>query len=181
MILPLLARLDHLLVWLVHALLARADLWLAILAGMAVLRILRSWPRLYALCTLPATLTHELLHAGVGWLLMAQPHSLSLWPSAQGKSWRLGEVRFRHLRFYNALPVALAPILICPPLMWLVYQRHIDPQVHTAWLAAQAALLCYLAIAAPPSRQDWRVGLGQGWPLLALVVAAGLLFYEVHR
>lgn len=181
MILALLTRLDHLLAGLVHALLARADLWLAILAGMILLRLLRPWPRLYAIATLPATLMHELLHAGVGGLLMAQPYSFSLWPQAQGKSWRLGEVRFRHLRFYNALPVALAPTLICPPLLYLVYRYHVDPQTHTAWLAAQAALLCYLAIATLPSRQDWRVGLRQGWPLLALLLAAGWAYYELRR
>ena len=60
----------------------------------------------------PGTVVHELLHWIVGFLLNAQPVSMSLWPRRiSDRQWALGSVSFRNVRWYNAIFVGLAPLL----------------------------------------------------------------------
>ncbi len=165
MIIHALHRLNQMLLLLAHSLWTHLPLLLLVLFCVALLRLLQALPRIYAFVTLPATLLHELLHAALGWLLFAEPYAFSLWPRRQGRHWQLGEVKFHRLRFYNALPVALAPLLAAVALPW-VWQARIDPYAHPGDLLIQALLLCTLGLAALPSRQDWRTGLRVGWPLL---------------
>ncbi|MBF0138625.1 MAG: hypothetical protein HQL65_20550, partial [Magnetococcales bacterium] len=58
------------------------------------------------------TVLHELAHYLVGWLLLARPGRLSLWPRQTAHGFVLGSVSFGNLRFFNTLPTTLAPLLL---------------------------------------------------------------------
>lgn len=65
------------------------------------------------LFNLLGTFFHELSHYLVGLLLFAKPTGFSLWPKPQqGGGYLLGSVTFENIRFFNALPTALAPLLL---------------------------------------------------------------------
>ncbi|MBF0195816.1 MAG: hypothetical protein HQL71_14755 [Magnetococcales bacterium] len=59
------------------------------------------------------TFCHELAHYIVGLLLWAKPTNFSLWPKRQaGGGFVLGSVSFSNIKFFNAIPTALAPLLL---------------------------------------------------------------------
>ena len=67
--------------------------------------------------TAAGTLCHELAHFSVGLLTNAEPIGLSVIPKrikkpGKGHNWELGSVTFANLRWYNAAPSALAPLLV---------------------------------------------------------------------
>lgn len=64
------------------------------------------------LINLPGTFLHECAHFLVGLLLWAKPVRFSLLPKKSGDCYVMGQVGFANLRFYNALPSALAPLLL---------------------------------------------------------------------
>lgn len=61
---------------------------------------------------------HELSHAIIGYLLGAKPKKFIVAPqriTIQGKSYyNLGRVEFDNIRWFNALPTALAPLILLP-------------------------------------------------------------------
>jgi hypothetical protein len=140
---------------------------------------LRRHVRLWALITLPATLLHELAHAGVGVILRAKPSSFNLWPKrVSSSSWRLGFVGFTNLRWWNGGAVALAPLLWALGLA-TVYSRlgsfHASVELGSAlWLSV---LIVWGLIALAPSRSDWRLALTY-WPssVVFLSIWSGCLY-----
>lgn len=116
---------------------------------------LRRWPALYAVLTWPGTLAHELLHYVAGLLTGARPVSLTIIPRKEtGGIWVLGEVAFARLRWWNSVPVGLAPLALLPLATWLAAQSIALPLLD--WSGAglkQLTVLCVLS--AWPSRQDW--------------------------
>ncbi|MBF0445227.1 MAG: hypothetical protein HQL68_06530 [Magnetococcales bacterium] len=59
------------------------------------------------------TFCHELSHYIIGSLLWAKPTGFTLWPKRQsGGGFVLGSVSFSNIRFFNAIPTALAPLLL---------------------------------------------------------------------
>lgn len=141
---------------------------LALVRGLAHIA---QWPWLYALLALPGTVLHEGAHAGVAWLLGAQPQGLSLWPArlADG-SFQLGSVRFVP-NAWNVAAISLAPLglagvtALCVALA--VRVRGWGWRAGVAYLAACALSSSW------PSGVDWGHALGAplSWPL-ALVVGA---------
>lgn len=89
-----------------------AWLHLASFAVMLVaIRAIRRWTWLYALAVLPGTLAHELTHWLAGWVFGARPVSLSILPRRMHDGeLLLGRVLFMRLRWWNAVPVALAVV-----------------------------------------------------------------------
>ena len=65
-----------------------------------------------AMLTLVGTISHEALHAVVGWVFRARPTSFSIIPKRQRDCWVLGSVSFRNLNIWNSAPVAFAPLLL---------------------------------------------------------------------
>lgn len=61
---------------------------------------------------LAGTLLHELAHFLTALLLNARPSGFSLIPKRNGEGWTLGSVTVTNLRWYNAAPVALAPLVL---------------------------------------------------------------------
>jgi hypothetical protein len=116
---------------------------------------LRRWPVMYAVLTWPGTLAHECLHYLAGLLTGARPVSLTIMPRKENNGrWVLGEVAFARLRWWNSVPVGLAPLALFPAAGWIAWQSSVLPVLD--WSGAglkQLAVLCLMA--AWPSRQDW--------------------------
>ncbi|MCA3775547.1 MAG: hypothetical protein IN818_11275, partial [Cutibacterium sp.] len=79
----------------------------------------------FSFCVLPGTLTHELLHLLVGAMTGAKPVSMNLFPTRQpdGRI-ALGSVTFENLRWFNAAPTCLAPLLGLP-VVWLIAKARV--------------------------------------------------------
>jgi hypothetical protein len=56
-------------------------------------------------------------------------------PKIEGNSIRLGQVQFARLRWWNALPVGLAPLLLLPLGLCLLLDSH----AHDVWTLGSAA------------------------------------------
>ena len=67
---------------------------------------------LSAIVNIPGTFLHEMSHFLVGFFLNAYPTSFNLLPKKEGDNYVMGSVGFRNVRFYNAVPAALAPMFL---------------------------------------------------------------------
>ena len=71
---------------------------------------------LSALVNIPGPVLHELMHFLIGGFMNARPCNFTIVPRrdpATG-SYVMGSVGFRNVTFYNAIPAALAPLLLLP-------------------------------------------------------------------
>ena len=129
----------------------------------------------FFLLTAPGTLCHELAHFGVGLLTNAEPTNISLFPRRKGKVWELGSVTFANLRWYNAAPAALAPLLIL-----LVPFAVAAWRTAPGWRFAPLDLLIAVLLAPQflsfwPSPVDWRLA-ARSWPWLLVLGSSGVLW-----
>jgi hypothetical protein len=139
------------------------------------MHVARRWAPLYALLVWPGTLLHECAHALVGWLALAQPAGLRLLPQriAGSRRWSLGATGFRHVTWYNAVPVALAPLLLAPAALLLGAWSLGEPvRAWTHWAGLYAATA--LAVSCLPSRGDWTLAASRPFGLLAWIVLAAV-------
>lgn len=58
------------------------------------------------------TFLHELAHFTVALLFNGQPVSFSLIPRRSENGWTLGKVASQNITWYNAIPIAMAPLLL---------------------------------------------------------------------
>lgn len=124
----------------------------------------------FALIAWPGTVSHEIAHAVVGFVLGAKPVNMRLFPKSLGNGqWMLGSVSFTNLRWWNAPWTAMAPLLLAPIAVWLT-----TGWVTSAWEsgdqlgAAWKLFLCAIILqAAWPSRVDFSTAL-PGFIVLAL-------------
>jgi hypothetical protein len=104
----------------------------------------------------PGTVMHELLHAAVGLLLLAQPCNFNILPRMTEHGRELGSVGFSNLTWYNKLPIALAPLLAIPIVFiatnMLVFSATVAGFA-TVWILAS------MLSQALPSTVDWEIGL----------------------
>jgi hypothetical protein len=104
---------------------------------------------------LPGTILHEFLHFIIGFVLNGKPTGFSLIPKRTKSGYILGSVSFKNITFYNAFPIAIAPVFSLIPAFYLFYliQTQIDIQVKL--------LYCYLIWtflkSSLPSTQDIKV------------------------
>lgn len=116
---------------------------------------------LAALINIPGTVLHEMAHFIVGLLLWAKPTSFSLFPKKNGEVYTMGSVGFRNIKFYNALPAAMAPLL----LLWAAYALNGYYLSHahiTIWNYMVFILLETVIIEnAVPSATDFKVALSR--------------------
>ncbi len=133
-----------------------------------------------ALVALPGTAAHEILHFVVGFLAGARPNSLSFWPHrAPDGQYVYGVVAFENLRWWNAAPASLAPLLgyvIAPGVAWLRIRGRFEL---CGWDLVLWFGLAQLLAAAWPSRVDWRLS-ARSWPL-AVIGAVAVLFQGMPR
>jgi hypothetical protein len=142
--------------------------------------ILSSAHPIFFIFTAAGTLCHELAHFSVGLLVGADPTGLTVIPRRAGRNWELGSVTFANLRWFNAAPSALAPLLVLlVPFAVAAWRTppgwHFQPlDLGLAWLLAPQFLSFW------PSPTDWRLA-ARSWPYLIIIpVVAGLLFYYRH-
>jgi hypothetical protein len=148
---------------------------LAFLAGcMLLIHLSRRWVLLYALLAWPGTLLHELSHWLIAAVLGGRPTVPSIVPTRTERGWRLGSVGIRHVRWFNALPIGSAPLLLAPLAIAALVTSVRWPASHWAhwfalYVAAAAALACL------PSLADWKIVGSRplGLVFYAAVLAAG--------
>jgi hypothetical protein len=165
------------------ALCAHADILLYLLPSAALAFLIwmcSSAHPLFFLFTAAGTLCHELAHFSVGLLAGAEPTSLTVIPRRTGRSWELGSVTFANLRWYNAAPAALAPLLVIV-LPFAVAWWRTRPGWHFRPLdLGLAFLLAPQFLSFWPSPVDWRLA-ARSWPYLLLAgTGAVLAFYYRH-
>ncbi len=123
-----------------------------------------------AIINLVGTVLHECAHFFVGILLNAKPTSFSLFPQKKGDCYVTGNVGFRNMRFYNAMPTSLAPLLL------LVVAYYVDKNFFGAFSLSLGNFLFYVFLMtilienAIPSRTDIRVAFSN---------ILGVVFYGV--
>lgn len=120
-----------------------------------LLRWLRHWPRGYAIALWPGTVAHELLHYTAGVLTGARPVAIRLLPRRQSDGgWELGSVSFARLRWWNSVPVSLAPLALLPAGGWVLMESASWPLLSGGGTALKwVAVQCL--VAGWPSRRDW--------------------------
>lgn len=122
------------------------------------------------------TFFHEMAHYLVGFILFAKPTGFSLWPKTQAVGgYVLGSVSFRNIRFYNAIPTALAPLLL------VVLAYFVDQQYFTVIRETLVSYVVYIFMIvillenAIPSTVDVKVAFSN--PIgVVLYVVGGLLY-----
>lgn len=113
---------------------------------------------------LSGTILHELAHFLVGVLTNARPVAFSVVPRrTAADQWRLGQVSFANIRWYNAAFVGLAPLLILAvPLLAGWYRM--DAAGMPGWEdAAIAVLIAPAFLSFMPSTVDLLIAL-RSWP-----------------
>ena len=135
--------------------------------------------------TAAGTLCHELAHFSVGLLTNAEPVGMSVLPrrikrakgsKAGGHNWELGSVTFANLRWYNAAPAALAPLLVLFVPLGVAWWR---TRHGLAFEPVDLALMVFLApqfLSFWPSPVDWKLA-ARSWPWAPLLVVLALLWY----
>lgn len=132
--------------------------------------------------TTAGTLCHELAHFSVGLLTNAEPVGISVLPrriklpkgarSKGAHNWELGSVTFANLRWYNAAPAALAPLLVLLVPLGVAWWR---TRAGLAFEPLDLALMLFLApqfLSFWPSPVDWQLA-ARSWPwvpVLALLL-----------
>lgn len=129
---------------------------------------------LAALINIPGTVLHETAHFIVGLCLWAKPTSFTLFPKKNGNTYTMGSVGFRNIKFYNALPSAMAPLLLLFAAYFL-NQYYLNHAHITIWNYLFFILLETIIIEnAIPSSTDFRVAFSR--PLGILIYGIILLF-----
>lgn len=154
------------------------ELFLYLVPSLALaflIRLLTTLHPLFFVFSVVGTLCHELAHFGVGLLLGAEPVGLSIVPRRTGRSWELGSVTFANLRWYNAAPAALAPLLVLLVPLAVAWWRtrapwHFGPvDLALTLLVGPQFLACW------PSAVDWRLA-RRSWPWLVLAALAAAVW-----
>lgn len=148
---------------------------------LVVIYLARRWGLLYALVVLPGTFLHELSHWLVATVLGGQPGSLTIVPVRAERGWRLGSVGMRRVRWFNALPIGIAPLLLAPlAVLALTHAARLDAARWEHWALLYVAVSA--AVSCLPSLTDWKLVASR--PLGALfyaALAAGVLYALINR
>lgn len=113
---------------------------------------------------LPGTLAHELAHYFLAVLFRSRPRPPSLRLRRSERGWVLGSVQFEP-RALSAGAIALAPLILLPPLAVLIWLLSREGNALHALLSGYAAAT--VLYGAAPSATDWKVALR--YPIGALV------------
>ncbi len=116
---------------------------------------LRRWPYVYAFSIWPGTVAHELLHYIAGVLAGAKPVALNVLPRRKlDGGWLLGSVTFARLRWWNSVPVGLAPLALMPAGAWLFWYSAALPLISIE-SSGYKLLAVQCLLAGWPSPKDW--------------------------
>jgi hypothetical protein len=157
-----------------------SDILLYLLPSVAlalIIRILAATHPFFFLFTLAGTICHELMHFLMGWLTFARPGRFTVIPVRKAGHWELGSVTLNRVRWYNAAPAALAPVLIILIPFALAWWR-----TRPGWHFQPVDLLIAFALAPQflsfwPSATDWRIAM-RSWPYLFVIAGAAWLAWR---
>ncbi len=125
---------------------------------------------LTSLINIPGTFLHETAHFLVGFVLNARPTSFTLFPKKSGDAYVMGSVGFKNIKFYNALPSALAPLALLVVGFyfnrWFFANIHLNLWTYFAYIVLQTIIIEN----ALPSSTDFKVAFGN---------LVGVIFYGV--
>ena len=140
---------------------------------------LRRWPYAYTFSLWPGTVAHELLHFFAGLLAGAKPVSLTVIPRRKvDGGWLLGSVSFARLRWWNSVPVGLAPLALIPAGGWIFIESASLPLLTTnAFLLKFLATQCLMA--GWPSPRDWAHAIIGIVAVAAIVLGTALLLMSL--
>ena len=143
-----------------------------------LIRLLAGTHPVFFLFTVAGTICHELAHFCIGLLTGARPTSLTVIPRRVGRHWELGSVTLTRVRWYNAAPAALAPVLIILLPFAVAWWR-----TRPGWSFQPLDLALAFALAPQflsfwPSGGDWRIAV-RSWPYLFIIGAAGWLCFNL--
>jgi len=139
-----------------------------------VIRILAATHPFFFLFTLAGTMCHELAHYLAGLLTGAAPGAFTIIPRRKGANWQLGSVTLNRVRWYNAAPAALAPLLIILIPFAVAAWRTRQPWRFEAVDVLLAFALAPQFLSFWPSQVDWRIAL-RSWPWLLILAALAWL------
>lgn len=140
-----------------------------------LIRVLAGRHPVFFIFTLAGTLCHELAHALAGALSGAAPSSLTIIPRRKGRHWELGSVTLNRVRWYNAAPAALAPLLILAIPLIVAWWRTRGAWTFHVGDVLIAFLLAPQLLSFWPSAVDWRIA-ARSWPYLFIIVPLAWLF-----
>lgn len=126
---------------------------------------------------LAGTLCHELAHLLVGFITGARPGSFTVIPRRTGQGWTLGAVTLTRLRWFNAAPSALAPLLLIAMPWWVALLRthagwHFEVKdIVIAFLLAPQFLACW------PSGADWKIAMHSMPAVILILMTAAAIAY----
>lgn len=124
------------------------------------------------------TVLHEAAHFTVGFILNARPVGFTLFPKKVGDAFVMGSVGFNNMTFYNAVPAALAPLLLLVAAFYLdrIFFNLVPLSIGTYLLFL--FIMGILIENSLPSPADFRAAVSSpaGVLLYVLLVSAGLLY-----
>lgn len=110
-----------------------------------------------ALINIPGTMLHELMHFTIGLILNAAPCNFTLIPRRGEHGYVMGSVGFKNITFYNAVPSAMAPLLLL--LIGFYANRYLLPMMQPTFINYILYVLLQTIIIenAMPSSADFKV------------------------
>jgi hypothetical protein len=149
-------------------------------AALALLiRFLAGTHPIFFLFTAAGTLCHELMHFIVGWLTGARPGGLTILPVKKTGHWELGSVTLTRVRWYNAAPAALAPVLIVLIPFAVAWWRTVPGWKFQLLDLPLAFALAPQFLSFWPSALDWKIA-WRSWPYLFVIAALACLHWRQY-
>lgn len=102
------------------------------------------------------TFFHELAHFTIGLFMMAQPINFSIFPKNENGQLVLGSVGFLNVRFFNAIPIGLAPLVLLIPIMYIPYYVY-NNDLSILLSILLSLVFISLSFSFLPSSQDYKV------------------------
>lgn len=123
------------------------------------------------------TFFHELAHLLISLLMFGKPTKVSLLPSKTEKGYQLGYVESSNIRWYNALPISLAPLLLLVLAFYFnkLFFVYVDENIYT--YIAYLFIIITLIENAIPSGQDFKVAFSNIGFIVYIAAAAAYLYY----
>ena len=127
-----------------------------------------------SLINIPGTILHEFMHFAVGLIFNAHPKNFSIIPKRGNGGYVMGSVSFANIKFYNAMPAALAPVLLLP--VGFYANRYLLPLIQPSFINYVLYVLLQTIIIenAMPSATDFKVA---KMYFTGVVLYVGLAFF----
>lgn len=126
-----------------------------------------------AMVNVPGTVLHEFMHYWVGLVMNAHPCNFTIFPKRDPEGYYvMGSVGFRNITAYNAVPAAMAPLLLLP--LGFYINRYLLPllPMNLTNYVLYVLLQTIIIENAMPSRADFRVA---GMYLTGVVMYGAIL------